>query len=184
MVDKIITESILTDERLHRVSDSAECLFFHFIAASDWRGRLPADPAIIGQRCFPLKGYYEQFLQALLDELEANGLIARCIHKHREHYILSAPELYRFHVSHTKRMSPSLWQAARNRVFRRDSHTCQYCGATEEQMHCDHVVPLSRGGTDEDENLATACERCNVTKGTKTATEFQAWLEGQRKQGG
>jgi len=32
----------------------------------------------------------------------------------------------------------------------------------------DHIVPRSAGGSDERENLAAACYRCNEFKGTKT----------------
>lgn len=44
-------------------------------------------------------------------------------------------------------------------VFKRDSFTCQYCGATATQklLHCDHVVPVAEGGETTLLNLITAC---------------------------
>lgn len=53
-------------------------------------------------------------------------------------------------------------------VFRRDGFRCVYCGAEASQatLHADHVVPESQGGPTEFENLATACERCNLGKHT------------------
>lgn len=49
---------------------------------------------------------------------------------------------------------------------------CFYCGQRAEQMHDDHMNPLSRGGTDHWWNLVRACAPCNLRKGAKTAQEF------------
>jgi 5-methylcytosine-specific restriction endonuclease McrA len=35
------------------------------------------------------------------------------------------------------------------------------------QKHIDHVIPVSRGGTNWPANLRPACEQCNLRKGTK-----------------
>lgn len=48
---------------------------------------------------------------------------------------------------------------------------CVYCGATE-QITIDHVVPLSRGGKHEAENLAPACLPCNCSKNNKLLSEW------------
>lgn len=54
-------------------------------------------------------------------------------------------------------------------VLARDGFACRYCGrcAPEVRLHVDHVHPRSRGGSDELDNLVTACERCNLGKGAK-----------------
>lgn len=51
-------------------------------------------------------------------------------------------------------------------VFKRDSFTCQYCGKTPPQavLEVDHINPVSSGGTDEINNLITACFECNRGK--------------------
>ncbi|MFN5592061.1 MAG: HNH endonuclease [Aphanizomenon sp.] len=59
----------------------------------------------------------------------------------------------------------------RRNILHRDSHTCQYCGATGEGLTLDHVMPKSRGGEDTWENIVTACVRCNVKKGCRTPLE-------------
>src|SRR4051794_3289225 len=58
-------------------------------------------------------------------------------------------------------------------VRERAGHRCEYClmhdslqGAT---FHVEHVVPRSRGGTSELENLAWACPSCNLHKSDRTA---------------
>ena len=52
------------------------------------------------------------------------------------------------------------------RLFRRDGHMCLYCGARlpAHLLTRDHVVPLSRGGRDEWENVVAACQPCNHRK--------------------
>ncbi|NKY60793.1 HNH endonuclease [Nocardia flavorosea] len=51
-------------------------------------------------------------------------------------------------------------------IFRRDAHTCRYCGATapDVKLTIDHVTPVALGGTDEPGNLFTACADCNGGK--------------------
>lgn len=54
----------------------------------------------------------------------------------------------------------------RYEVLRRDNHTCRYCGASapDVKLTVDHVVPVALGGSDEPDNLATACQPCNAGK--------------------
>lgn len=44
--------------------------------------------------------------------------------------------------------------------------TCQYCGrkAPEVVFHIDHILPKSKGGTNEVNNLTLACDDCNIGK--------------------
>lgn len=53
---------------------------------------------------------------------------------------------------------------------------CSYCGKSLslEESTLDHKVPLARGGKDEQENLAIACDPCNQIKGHLTDEEFIA----------
>jgi hypothetical protein len=64
-------------------------------------------------------------------------------------------------------------QAQRERILRRDRHTCVVCGAND-VLHVDHVFPRSAGGPDVDENLQTLCVPCNLSKSDKT---FESWIE-------
>lgn len=51
-------------------------------------------------------------------------------------------------------------------IFKRDSFVCQYCGSTPPSvvLHVDHITPVALGGKNDDENLITACEGCNLGK--------------------
>ena len=52
-------------------------------------------------------------------------------------------------------------------LFRRDRHTCAYCGYefAHRDLSCDHVVPRVQGGPDVCTNVVTACRSCNQRKG-------------------
>ena len=49
-------------------------------------------------------------------------------------------------------------------VFLRDKFSCQYCGSKNE-LTFDHLLPRSRGGKTDWDNVVTACSGCNVKKG-------------------
>ncbi len=66
------------------------------------------------------------------------------------------------------------WKQITSAVFKRDNYTCQYCGQVGGVLECDHKIPFSKGGSDELENLTTACRKCNRSKRDKTDSEFKA----------
>ena len=53
--------------------------------------------------------------------------------------------------------------------------TCYLCLQPIEfkKDHLEHKIPLSRGGTNEYNNLAISCQRCNCKKHAKTETEYR-----------
>lgn len=79
--------------------------------------------------------------------------------------ILSSPELQ---ARFTFRRGTIAWQI-RRRVFERDSYTCHLCGQPVDRAEAsiDHVVPVSRGGRDDEANLRTAHLSCNIKRGAR-----------------
>lgn len=59
-----------------------------------------------------------------------------------------------------------LGKRKRFEIFKRDFFECQYCGAKPPNvvLEIDHIIPISKGGTNDDLNLATACFDCNRGK--------------------
>ena len=49
------------------------------------------------------------------------------------------------------------------------NYTCQYCGNVA--AHIDHIMPLSKGGNCENDNLALSCKKCNLRKHDSTPDE-------------
>jgi hypothetical protein len=72
-----------------------------------------------------------------------------------------------------ERLSPITWKKLREAVFKRDDYTCQYCDERGGELECDHVLPISRGGTNEMGNLVTACASCNRAKRTRLLSEWR-----------
>lgn len=55
----------------------------------------------------------------------------------------------------------------RMQVLQQDNFRCRICGASADEgarLEVDHIVPVSRGGTNDRNNLQTLCEKCNVGK--------------------
>jgi 5-methylcytosine-specific restriction endonuclease McrA len=64
-----------------------------------------------------------------------------------------------------------------NSLFEEQEGFCFYCGellysSFEATVHIEHKTPISRGGSNDIENIALSCARCNVNKGAKTVEEF------------
>lgn len=66
--------------------------------------------------------------------------------------------------------------STRTRIFCRDLHECQYCGARDKPLCVDHIIPEVRGGSSDDDNLTTACRPCNGSKGARTPEEWRGDL--------
>lgn len=59
-------------------------------------------------------------------------------------------------------------------VYARGNGRCAICGKPLkfDDMTIDHKIPLSRGGTNEFNNLQPACLTCNIMKGNLEVSEF------------
>lgn len=69
---------------------------------------------------------------------------------------------------------------ARWKGFKNKAERCYYCRTPVAElrikgvyMTVDHVLPKCKGGSNDEDNLVTACERCNNMKG-----DSLGWYEG------
>ena len=67
----------------------------------------------------------------------------------------------------------------RYNVLRRAKHRCELCGGHEEQvaLHVDHIIPRSKGGTDDISNFQALCMTCNTNKRDTDDTDFRGILD-------
>ena len=52
---------------------------------------------------------------------------------------------------------------------------CPYCNHKIEIGHIDHIVPVSKGGTNDRDNLVYVCAPCNLKKNNKSLLEFMIY---------
>jgi len=48
-------------------------------------------------------------------------------------------------------------------IYKRENNSCPYCGSTR-HLTIDHIIPKSKGGSEEWTNLVVACSKCNTKK--------------------
>jgi 5-methylcytosine-specific restriction endonuclease McrA len=66
----------------------------------------------------------------------------------------------------------SIPHSLRQQVIQTANYRCEYCRTSSKltgtPLVMEHILPRSLGGSDERDNLAAACYRCNEFKGAKT----------------
>jgi hypothetical protein len=72
--------------------------------------------------------------------------------------------------NHKNEASRTISLRLRFSVFLRDGFRCQACGKSPvtdpgTELHCDHIIPWSKGGKTTLDNLRTLCSKCNLGKG-------------------
>lgn len=146
--------SLFTDEAFMGLSAAARLLTLALGTYADYADRFVYDERALRLHCGDL-------LEAF-SELESAGLIEKNGNAWSIKFSYGFP-----------RQRISKWENLRSLVFIRDGHTCQYCGSKGAPLHCDHVVPVSRGGSNTLDNLKTSCRTCNLSKGAKTLEEWR-----------
>jgi 5-methylcytosine-specific restriction endonuclease McrA len=90
---------------------------------------------------------------------------------HAVSFVLKLPSVVR--LLKMVRRPNNLVKFSRQNIYARDRYQCQYCGNKfqPEELTYDHVLPKSRGGKTEWENIVTCCVECNRRKGGRTPSE-------------
>ncbi|HIK32851.1 MAG TPA: HNH endonuclease [Oscillatoriales cyanobacterium M59_W2019_021] len=71
--------------------------------------------------------------------------------------------------SNQPKRSRSISLSDRVSVLTRDKYRCVFCGRTSQQvqLEVDHIIPFSKGGSNDLSNLQTLCFDCNRGKGSR-----------------
>lgn len=111
---------------------------------------------ITGLSCFNCKNFF----YVALFKTKYNSIhfeIAKLIPRVTEQ-VESQPQLIK-----RKSIKPSL----RFEILKRDDYRCQMCGVTAKDgatLEIDHITPVSKGGTNDANNLQVLCRECNAGK--------------------
>ena len=76
-----------------------------------------------------------------------------------------------------------LSKTTRFEIFKRDSFKCSYCGATADAvaLHVDHIIPVSKGGTNDFMNLITSCIPCNAGKSDRQLDDKSVAVKARKQ---
>lgn len=68
-------------------------------------------------------------------------------------------------------------------VFKRDGFTCGYCGSKTPNvvLEVDHIIPVSKGGKNNLDNLITSCFDCNRGKSDRELSSIPLTIEAKAK---
>lgn len=84
-------------------------------------------------------------------------------------------------------MREPIGKTLRFKILTRDKFRCRYCGRGPDDGHIleiDHVIPVAKGGTNDEANLVAACLDCNRGKSARVVpeagTKFLLWLRAQQ----
>lgn len=168
---------MLPEMLAHECGKDAAILYAYLLADCDsagiveatygtaWKADLSRDEIDAALKVLVQKGYIETFMQRVPIAKIGRGYV---------YGRQPGCRLLKFTMPlRHERLSPGAWAALRSSVFERDDYTCHYCGERGRQLECDHIEPISKGGTNEMGNLVTACAACNRRKRSKALEEWR-----------
>lgn len=94
----------------------------------------------------------------------AHGILTGSIHAYRDR---KAREELRKAEKVSLRKSFSNYNTVFVKIGRRDGFYCQKCESHGPDLQIDHIVPVSKGGSNDIDNLQLLCSRCNIGKGDR-----------------
>lgn len=73
-----------------------------------------------------------------------------------------------------RRVSRSIPRATQFRVLKRENQICRMCGISvqDEDIHFDHIIPYSKGGSSDEHNVRLLCSECNLKRNNNYEDEF------------
>lgn len=89
------------------------------------------------------------------------------------------------HALHNTEVRETVWNMTGGKCFYCEVELIRCVGDEQDRSRCfhiDHIVPKVSGGPDHISNYAPACERCNISKGSKSFFEFLLWRKAQKAQ--
>ena len=170
-----IKPGFFTNDELAECSPYARLLFAGLWTIADREGRGEDRPKKIKVLVLPFDNLdVDELMQALHDkgfihryEVEGDKYFQICNwakhqnphHKEIASVIPSPPE----HKDTVCDGYVPLSNTIREAIKKRDGEKCNYCGSTHD-LEIDHILPVSKGGNSNAENLQVLCKECNILK--------------------
>lgn len=108
--------------------------------------------------------FFQNTIYADLDDLKASQVYAviKADRLRRQRKVENSVALE--HLRHQPVVRRGIPDDVKLLVMHRDQGQCCHCGS-ESDLQFDHIIPLSRGGSSNPENLQILCGPCNRAKG-------------------
>mgnify|MGYP001054945071 CR=1 FL=1 len=69
--------------------------------------------------------------------------------------------------------STAEYKRNRKEVLEKSNYICHYCGGSANTA--DHVIPVSKGGSNNLDNLVSCCLSCNSTRQDRDRVRLKYW---------
>jgi hypothetical protein len=93
-------------------------------------------------------------------------LLMECIDKERKKFERLKNKFSKDNKIQSTNTRTQISEKVRIYVWRRDGGKCVLCNS-QEKLEYDHIIPVSKGGSNTERNIRLLCERCNREKGDK-----------------
>lgn len=112
-----------------------------------------------------------------MDDRKAVLRHAHHLHKQRLRQARHDAHADRYARRRARKLNATVETFTRAEIIERDHATCYLCGkhCDPDDIHLDHVIPLSRGGEHSRANVKVACSTCNVRKGALLPSEWPGY---------
>ena len=139
------------------------------------RQNLPHSNIILAIADAEMEGKRLPYTAEMKAEIKAR-MIAKKLERH-EKSILKISRRAKATKKYRKGLG-TLGQELLRQAIDRDGPVCVYCAATKD-LTIDHVVPISRGGTNHKDNIKVCCLPCNNSKNNRLLCEWKPGVTGK-----